>query len=260
MTPEFLLENLKSSFGHHLRLVEIKPNTYQVFLPYYHTDWDMIDVFIEVYSKEKFIVKDFWQTMLRLSYDTDIDSDTRKSIFDKVIASYNIEHDTENNILYTTVERINDLFSAISELITVILKVSDISFLKEERMRNMFYKMFDSFVNDKLNHLNINKNYSFSFDQKWDYKAPYMFFSTKKTPILLIPILNTDKCTEYLSSHWFYRANNLKFRTIASFYDLEQISSKVRWKFIDQVDKPFSSFNDNKERIIPYLEEVREIY
>ena len=122
----------------------------------------------------------------------------------------------------------------------------------EERMRNMFYKIFDSYVDEKFSNFNIHKWFRFNFDTKWDYAAPYVFFSKKETPIILVPILNTDKCTEYVWSHWFYRSHNQKFRTIVSFYDLEQISGKVRWKFLDVVDKSFTYFDNNREDLVEY--------
>ncbi|MDR2416457.1 MAG: hypothetical protein LBD75_07890 [Candidatus Peribacteria bacterium] len=58
-TKEFLIEQLKKSFGHHMDLKEIKPNTFQLFLPYYHMDGDMLDIFMEICGENKLIVKDF---------------------------------------------------------------------------------------------------------------------------------------------------------------------------------------------------------
>ena len=57
-TRETLVEQLKKSFGHHMDLKETKPNVFQLFLPYYHMDGDMLDIFIETYGN-KFVVKDF---------------------------------------------------------------------------------------------------------------------------------------------------------------------------------------------------------
>ncbi|MDR2416456.1 MAG: DUF1828 domain-containing protein [Candidatus Peribacteria bacterium] len=198
--------------------------------------------------------------MMRLSYDTDIDSETRKSIFDKILASYNVEFDDKNGQFFTLVENLDALFASISEFIMVISKVSDISYLREERMKNMFYKIFDMFVDEKLNNLDIQKEFQFSFDKKGDYRAPYVFFSEKKTPIILVPVLNSEKCIEYISSYWFYISHNEKIRTIAQFYDVEEISNKVRGKFLDIIDKPFSNFGSNKENLVSYTNEIRSIF
>jgi len=42
-----ILEAIKTSFGNNIGLKNIKPNVFQVLIPYYHEDGDMIDIFIE---------------------------------------------------------------------------------------------------------------------------------------------------------------------------------------------------------------------
>lgn len=127
MLIDEITSQLTKSFGEMLRLVQIKPNVFQVYLPYFHTDWDMIDIFIDVQNENQIVVKDFWQTMMRLSYDIDIDTDTRKSIFNTIIASYKVNFDNTNGIIYAMVEGIDNLLVGIMEMIAVITKVSDIA-------------------------------------------------------------------------------------------------------------------------------------
>jgi len=51
----------------------------------------MIDIFVQSYG-DKILLTDFGKTMMRLSYYTDLDSPTRKKIFDSLLASYYVEY------------------------------------------------------------------------------------------------------------------------------------------------------------------------
>ena len=61
------------------------------------------------------------------------------------------------------------LYPCMMEMIAVITKISDISFLKQERAKNMFYEEFDKFmmedVREKTN-VKIDKDFSPEIDSK----------------------------------------------------------------------------------------------
>lgn len=50
MNETTLREFLNNSFDNHISFRLVKPSTYQLFLPYYHSDGDMIDIFIQFFS------------------------------------------------------------------------------------------------------------------------------------------------------------------------------------------------------------------
>nr|DAQ64246.1 MAG TPA: hypothetical protein [Caudoviricetes sp.] len=47
MNEALLRESLNKSFNSNINLRLVKPNTYQIFLPYFHSDGDMVDIFIQ---------------------------------------------------------------------------------------------------------------------------------------------------------------------------------------------------------------------
>ena len=112
-------------------------------------------------------------------------------------------------------------------MIAVITKVSDISFLKQERAKNFFYEEFDSFMmsemNDRLK-VNVEKDYSPSLDSKKNYSVPYVF--NFKKPLFIFPISTDEKCLEASTILLFYANNKFDNYSISVFRDHSEINSR----------------------------------
>ena len=79
-----IFKNITNSFNKRIEIKEKRKNLYQIFLPIYHEDGDMIDLFIESVDN-KFILCDYGLTLQRLSYNYDIDTENKESILQKII-------------------------------------------------------------------------------------------------------------------------------------------------------------------------------
>lgn len=66
-----ILEKIKSNFNEKIKVEEKRPGIYQLYLPIYHEDGDMIDVFVVPKSNGGYELCDFGQTLMRLSYSYD---------------------------------------------------------------------------------------------------------------------------------------------------------------------------------------------
>ena len=251
MKVEELHEILSKSFNSSISFREVKPQTFQIFLPYYHLDWDMIDVFIQFVWK-RIILTDFWQTMMRLSYYTDLSSAWRKKIFETIFSTYTVKYDWK--CIFVDFTSVDELYPYLMEIIAVISKVSDISFLKQERAKSIFYEEFDSFMmwdlKDKLK-VNIHKNYSPSIDSKNNYPVPYYLESKK--PLFVFPVSTNEKCLEAISILFFYDGKKFENTSISVFRDTEEISNKNVWRLMDISDRPLSIFDaNNREKMINF--------
>lgn len=121
MKIDELQEILIKSFNSSVSFREIKPQTFQLFLPYYHLDGDMIDIFIQ-FVWDRIVLTDFGQTMMRLSYYTDLNSAGRKKIFDSIFSNYTVQYNWK--WIYVELSSIDELYPYIMEMIAVITKVS----------------------------------------------------------------------------------------------------------------------------------------
>lgn len=251
-----LKEMLNKSFEKWFKLRLVKPWVFQLFLPYYHEDGDMIDLFIQTFW-DNIVLTDFWKTMMRLSYYTDLDSPTKKKLLDNIISSYYVKY--EEWKLVIVVDSIENIFAYVMELITVIIKISDISYLKQERVKSMFYEYFDNFMikdlSIKLN-AKVEKDYVPPFDQKKEYITPYAILKKNKPPLLFFPVLNDDRCKDSIMTLLYYKTNNFPNKSIVVFNDFSEVNTKNSWKLIDIADRPLSSFDSNKEKILEYTSEL----
>lgn len=196
ITIDLIRKKLNLSFKENYSFKLVKPYVYQIFLPYYHEDWDMIEIYFQ-FSWEKLILTDFWQTLMRLSYYTEIDSDTRKRVFENILNTYIIHNNDWK--LSMKIDDTDDIFAYLMEFISAITKISDISFLKQERVRSLFYEYFEKFmINEFQENIGIKviKDYTAPFDEKKDYPTPYAITKANLPPILYFPILNDDRCKD----------------------------------------------------------------
>lgn len=259
MNEALLRESLNKSFNSNINLRLVKPNTYQIFLPYFHSDGDMVDIFIQ-FVWSRMILTDFWQTLMRLSYYTDLNANGRKSVFNSIISAYNVEYDQTKGIISISFSTEEELFPSIMEMITVITKVSDISYLRSERVKSLFYEEFENFVMGDVRHIlgeqvSLKKDYSPNIDGGKGYTSPFAALKEGKDPLLLFPVLNTDKCKEAIMALLFYQTKNFKNNSIIMFNNLEDVKSEYIWKLVDLADRPLSTYNsDNKNKILSYAE------
>jgi len=83
---------------------------------------------------------------MRLSYVTDIDTKNKKQIFNNILASMRVQSD--NGILYVNVQKLENICGDIMDMAAAITKVSDISLLKRETIKSMFYEYFDKYITE----------------------------------------------------------------------------------------------------------------
>lgn len=143
------------------------------------------------------------------------------------------------------------------QMITIILKVSDITFLSRESVRINFYQYFNNFVDTELNEYHFSKDYQAPFDTRWLYTIPY--HSTQFSNIwllFLIPIQWDYKCQEYTTNLLQLKSKWIKHKSITVFEDMSTIHSKTLARYVDVADKQFSSLDGNQEQIKEYISEL----
>lgn len=256
ITIASLKKNIAKSFEWSLEIRLVKVGTFQIFLPYFHEDGDMIDIFVYNYGK-KIIVTDFGKTMMRLSYYTNLDSPTKQKLLNSILASYFVK--LENGKLILVVEKIEELFSYIMEFISVVTKVTNISYLKQERIKNLFYENFENFMVESLSkelNLEIKKDFYPDCDQKKEYVPSYAILQTKIPPLLFFPVLNDDRCKDVTMALLYYKTQSFKNNSIVIFNDFSDITPVNSWKLINLADRPFTNFDDGQSKMKEYISKL----
>ena len=116
------LDILKKQFNNRLRFEEKRPGIYQIMIPYYHEDGDMYDIFIEKNTETGlFKISDYAMTVMRLSYEFDIDTDNKDAIFKKIISENSLKED--DGLIYIEADE-NSLYPSLLQFAQGIGKVS----------------------------------------------------------------------------------------------------------------------------------------
>jgi hypothetical protein len=222
-------------------------------LPFTYPDGDMIEIFISYDGGENIRVTDMGLTVMKLSYEFDLNSNNKKKIFKEIISNYEIQED--DGLLFIDTNT-NDIFPCLMHFIEVAIKVSDLNFLKRETVKSMFLEYFETFVEEELIQFNPVKDYYPPFDTEKQYPSPYAFLRENNSPICVFPIHTDEKCNEatIVIQQYELGQENFEFDSIAVFENQEVISRKPLARLSNVVGKQFASLNGNQERIKGYCE------
>ena len=105
-----------------------KPGIYQVVLPIYHTDGDMIDLYLEEspQGNEYIRINDFGMTFMRLSYTYKITKRFRQKITKQIADNTDIQEEKECFYLDSTLITVNqNILSFANRIETVLLSPFD---------------------------------------------------------------------------------------------------------------------------------------
>ena len=98
-----IFKDIQENFSSYFSYKEKRPNIFQIFLPLYHEDGDMIDLFVEL-KNNHIRVCDFGLTLMRLSYSYEIDTPNKEKIFKKILLENKINNSDGNLFIDTTKE------------------------------------------------------------------------------------------------------------------------------------------------------------
>lgn len=251
---EHIEKVFSAGFHRTISLAEKRPNLYQLKAPFFYPDGDMMEVFLRVLPDNSLVVEDLGMALMRLSYQFSLDSKNKQKIFREILNAYCVEEKDGNIFIKSDVE---ELFSKTMQLIQVINKVSDISFLKRETVKTMFYEYFENFLFQDLRKHQPIRDYYPSFDEKKkQYPSPFALLRKGRDPICLFPISSDEKCKDATITIQQYELHGFKPETIAVFENQEDIGRKPLAHLSNVVGKQFSTLEGNEGRILEYAEKL----
>lgn len=238
---------LKESFQKELKITLRRPGLFQVQIPYFYPDGDMVDVFLSISDSENILIQDMGMTLMRVSYEFNIDSKTKRKILNEIFSQFQIN---ENGGNLTLEAPRTEFFPYLMQFLQVITKVSDISYLKREIVKSLFYEYFDKYINENFDTFTKIRDYYPGFDKEQQYPTPYAVLKNQSdNPVCFYPIASDDKCNETTITIQHYELHNFRPNTIAVFENQEEIGRKPLARLSNIVGKQFSTLQGNEERI-----------
>lgn len=244
---------LQKQFMDMFDLKQIRPNIFQIILPYYYSDGDIFEVFIET-EGDLLVIQDYGLSLMKLSYDSDTESDYKRELIKKILKENQVDFDEGNIYLKTT---IHFLLPNLMLFLDTISKISGLSLLNKKVARKQFYEIVEKFLFEKFANNGFESKYlpeKVPFAE--DYLAPHAITKTSNNiPICLFPIATNDKCDQVTITVQHYKLSGFNPSLIVIYENMEEISGKKTSKVTNFMDKQFSFFFKNEDFITTYLKE-----
>lgn len=247
-----IIETIQKEFNSRVAVIQKRPGIHQLYLPIYHEDGDVVDLFVTVKNGE-YILGDYGQTLMRLSYSYDIDTPNKETILQKIITENSLNEENGNIFLKTTPETV---FSDIMHVTQVYSKIGSMRYFKREVIESLFYEILDEFITQELQEFKPQKRV-YPIPDRNDLEADYEF-SPNGHPVFLFGVKDVSKARLAAITCLELQRANLNFRGWVVNEDFEKIPKKDRSRMTNICDKQFTSFEDFKLSARQFLERERK--
>jgi hypothetical protein len=249
---EEIIQHIKKDFNERFSIKQKRPGIFQLYLPIYHEDGDMIDLFI-VSKGNKYSLCDYGLTLQRLSYSYDIDTENKESILQKIISENGLIEKNGNICLDTSPATV---YSDIMHITQSYAKIGSMRYFKREVVENLFYEILDEFIKNELKEFKPQDKV-LPIPERDDLEADYSF-SPNGHPVYLFGVKDVAKARLATISCLEYQRANLNFRGWVVNEDFEKLPRKDRSRLTNTCDKQFTTLEDFKLSAKTFLERERK--
>lgn len=240
---------LATAFHDNFRLDEIRPNTYQVFLPAYYPDGDMIDIFIKPQSDDKVDICDFGLTLMRLSYTYDLNTRSKQTIFNKILRENGADIGNGNIFIRSS---INDMYATIMQFVQLIAKISDMKQYQKLSQKSEFYNNFKDFILNSFKEFSPKENI-IPLPDREEISVDYVLQQANCKPIYLYPVSGNSKADLVVMSFINLQKANVPFTGVVVHEDFESLTKRTQKFITDAADKQFTDLGNFKSKGSQYL-------
>lgn len=244
------INRLKEQFNNYFYLKTKRENILQVFAPLYHSDGDMMDIFLNEISEKGLIrISDCGLTLMRLSYSFDIDTPNKEKIFNKILSENSIQNENGNLFIDIKPEYI---YHGLMQFAQAISKVTNMRLYRREMIHNLFFEMLDEYIMMNLQRYNPQKKF-YPIPDHEEYQVDYCFNHRKK-PIYLFGVNNSANARLATISCQKFIAEKINFSSLIILENLDVIGKKDQARLMSAADKQFPSLEDFKKHAEEYIE------
>jgi hypothetical protein len=239
------LDSLRERFNGRIAFRERRPDVLQVLAPLFHEDGDMVDIFLDepVNGSSKIRIGDHGLTLMRLTYNYDLDTENKERIFNRILSENQVQEQDGRLYIEAEPER---LYPALLQFAQTIAKVSSMQYYKREVIQSLFYEQLAEFVEERLAAYNPVRNTQ-PIPEHDEYEVDYRF-DIDPRPLFLFGIKDNDKARLATISCLEFQRRRIPFKSVMVHQDFESgISKKDRIRITSASDKQFPSLDDFRE-------------
>jgi hypothetical protein len=242
-----IIEKLRQQFGELVSLEEVSDGVMRIYAPFFYEDGDMLSMYLQRKPDGGFLIRDYGNTLMRISYTFDIDTENKRNVLNNIIQSnYGRLDDTE--LLIDS--GLDALPQSIFQFSQLLAKVSNIELLQRQVVKSLFYDYLNEFINATFSNYAIKKNIAPTEDGELivDYK-----FDMPR-PLFVFGVNGDIKASKVVISCLYFQKNKLPFRSLVVHEDFEGgLNSFYRRQITNTVDKQFTSLDEFKSSGSDYI-------
>jgi hypothetical protein len=242
---------LKEQFNNQVSFREKRPGVQQLVAPLFHEDGDMVDIFLEPANgaQEDIRICDHGMTLMRLSYQFDIDTPNKERIFQNILSEHRVSEEKGNLFLDAKPE---SLYPSVLQFAQAVAKVANMQHFKREVIQSLFYELLTEFIEETL------KKYSprpkvLPISERDDLEVDFEF-SIKPRPVYLFGVRDSAKARLTTISCLEFQRAKVPFKSFVVHEDFENLGRKDRSRITSAADKQFISLDDFKANAEQVLE------
>lgn len=235
-------ELLSDGFNSHIDVREKRPGVMKLIVPLFHEDGDMVDIFLEELSDGKVRISDRGLSLMRLSYNFDIDTENKERIFHRILNENHVSEDRGNLFVDVAPEQ---LYPAVLHFGQTVAKVANMGLYRREIIANMFYEMLEDKIRARLSDFAPRASVT-PLPQREELVVDYALAEKFHTPVYIFGIKEkeTPKLRLTAVACLEFQKNKLPFRSVVIHQDFESLTKTDRQIITNAVDKQFTSLDE----------------
>jgi hypothetical protein len=243
-----IINKLKLQFNGRVSVSEKRSGIWQLFLPFYHEDGDMVEIYVQKEGNQ-WKICDFAMAIMRLSYAYDIDSTNKEKIFQKIISENGLQEEDGNIFIYSNDD---DFYPNIMQLIQGISKITSMRYFRREVIESLFFEQLEEFIYADLQNYRPQKKVV-PIKERDDLETDFQF-SPNGYPVFLFGVKDVAKARLAAICCLEYQKQIQKFRSYIVHEDFTKIPKKDITRLTSACDKQFVSLDDFRDNAVKNLE------
>lgn len=235
------LELLRAQFNSHVGIRERRANLYQLILPLFHEDGDLVELYVEPLDvdQNRFRVTDLGSTLMRLSYTFELDTENKQKIFNQILSEGGVQEESGQIFAVCSLDH---LYMTIMQMHQVVSKVSAMRLYRRDVIRSLFYEEFGEFVESELG-LYHPQPKALPISERDDLEVDYAF-PIGKHPVYLFAAKDASKVRLATISALEFQKHQIPFRGFLVHENFESLNRKDVTRATSVMDKQFTNLED----------------
>ncbi len=231
---------LSEGFNKHVSVREKRPGVTKLIAPLFHEDGDMVDIFLED-RDNRIRVSDKGLSLMRLSYNFDIDTESKDRVFRRILNEGGVNEDNGDLFMEVLPEQI---YPAVLHFGQIVAKITNMGLYRREVITNLFYEMLRDKIFANLASFSPKENVA-PIEVREELVVDYVL-DTPKTPIYLFGVRERESSKLRLTAVSCLEFQKLKipFRSVVIHQDFSSLTKTDQRIITNAADKQFTSLSE----------------